>query len=126
MPASYTIDRERGVLLTVFEGVVTLEEVKSIQAAVRADPQFDPKLKSLTDMTRLTMFTASSDQVRSVLSASPIDRESRRALITSPGLSYGFGRMAETMSGFVGGPQTRTFSTEAEALEWLGLKTVSQ
>ena len=126
MPASYSIDRERGVLLTIFEGVVTIEEVKAVQAAVRADPDFVPQLKSVADITRMTKFAATSDQVRSIMSASPIHRDSRRAVITSPGLSFAFGRMAETMSVFAGGPETKAVNNQAEALEWLGLEPDSR
>jgi hypothetical protein len=118
MPASYSIDLHRGVVVTVLEGMVTLDEINALQAQVKVDEEFQPNLRSLVDLTRLTGFDFSSTDVRRILDASSLSSGSRRAIVGAPGIGYGLGRMIEILTD-ERGPQTRVFRDTDAALEWL-------
>jgi hypothetical protein len=118
MPVSYSIDLERGLVTTLLEGVVTLQDLAAMRALVKADKDFQPHLRSLIDATRMTGFAFNSSDLRRILNSSSLGRDSRRAIIGTPGLGFGLGRMMEILND-ERGPKTRVFRDADEAIEWL-------
>lgn len=54
LPFDYVIDKDRRLIITTAEGVVTAAEVKSKLDRLFSDPDFDPRLNELIDATRVT------------------------------------------------------------------------
>ena len=54
MPATYSIDVERKLVVSVAWGVMTSADVRAHRRALRSDPLFDRNYRELVDMTGIT------------------------------------------------------------------------
>jgi hypothetical protein len=120
LSASYWIDSKAGLVVTKLEGVVTVEELLTLQSTIAADQAFVPTFKVLANASAVVEMQLDSAKVRRLLDHSPFKRGARRALVGPPGAVYGFFRMAEMMSEN-SGIETQVFLDRDEAMEWLNL-----
>ena len=98
--------------------MITLEESFAHQEALRADPDFEPNMRQLSD-ARLATSPISAKGVRSLAKQSPFGRGSRQAILVASDLIYGVSRMYEAHTCDTG--TILVFRDADAALTWLGL-----
>ena len=85
-----------------FSGVVTAEEILAVRTRFLADPDWTPGFDQLGDLTRVTDFQASPDEIESL--ARQVERNTARfgdgklAVIAPESLIYGMLRMYQLFS----------------------------
>jgi hypothetical protein len=115
----YIIDRQRRLVITVGEGLVTFADVDGHQNNLIADPEFDPTFDQIGDLSRVTEFALSPDEVRIVAARHVFAPGSRRVGIAPGDLPFAMLRMFETYREIFGsGEITQVFRTREEALAW--------
>jgi len=119
MPATYEIDKQRRLVITTGSGRITLANALAHQEKLRKDPDFDPRFSQIMDLTRITEFALEANDIRRLAQGTIFFRESRRAIIASSDLVYGFGRMFEILREIVGENGIRVFRDLGEALDWI-------
>jgi hypothetical protein len=118
MPVRCRVLKEQHLVHTIWEGRVTFEDCIQHNRTLRADPDFDPSMKQLSDAcTARSAVTA--DQVRALAKMSAFGPESRRAVVATDDDTHAVTRMYEAQASDAG--EVGIFRTESEALEWLGL-----
>lgn len=116
MPASYRIDRERRLVTSIVDGVLTFEDVVDHNKRLSSDPEFDPTFNHLVDFTRLTKSEIRDDQVK-YLAASPIFKPpSRQACAVTKKLEFGVLRMYQS---YLAREQFGVFYELSNAISWL-------
>jgi hypothetical protein len=119
MPATYEIDKQRRlVITTVWEGL-TLDDALSHQNKLMADPDFDSGFSQLMDLTHASGSDLQAGDIRKMAERTVFSTQSRRAIVVSNNLLYGFGRMYEILRETVGENGIRVFRDMDEAVDWL-------
>jgi hypothetical protein len=103
MPYSYVIDKENGLILVTVTGVFTVDDVLQFRRQVRNEPDFDPNLSQLGDLSGATSIDLSADEVRILAETSVFSLTARRALVGSTHEVYGLARMFSIVRGLRGG-----------------------
>ena len=120
MPAKYSIDPERKLVICHAWGAVTDDDVREHNRALRADPLFDPTYRQLVDMSGITEDLVDIDTKREVSQNQFFAPGVRRAWVSSEDYSFAMARMyavaAESQGQTIG-----VFRARSEAEEWLGL-----
>jgi len=125
MPAHYIIDKERRLILTTGEGVLTFPEIKSHQNRLIADPDFDPTFNQFIDVTTVEKLDLSFEQAKTLARQAVLSRASRRAVVANEKSVYGMFRLMQTYhEGIKSASHVAIFYDRAEALTWLASKTV--
>ncbi len=106
------------MLSTIF-GVVTLADGLSHQEKLRNDPDFAPSFSQLMDYTQVLRFEISAEDVRQFAQHSLFSPDSRRAMLVSGDLAFGWARMFETLRENFGEKNLRAFRNLEEALDWV-------
>jgi hypothetical protein len=119
MPTRYAIHKERRLVLTIAEGRVTSDEVKSYYDRLQRDPDFDADFDHLADYTAATELDMSADAVRVLAERCVFSRQSRRAFVATRPALFGMLRVMEAHH--EGRSQVRVFYRRDEALKWLGI-----
>lgn len=94
-----------------------MEEAREHNAALRADPDFDPSMRQLSD-ARDAESTVSVDDLRLLARETPFGKLSRRAVVGSSDLVFGVSRQYVAFSG-PDAPVLHVFREIDEAREWL-------
>ncbi len=118
MPVAYRIDTSLRVVYSTWEGVVTLKDALAHSEALRADPDFEPDMRQLSD-ARFATSALSAEGVRRLAKNSPFGRGSRRAILVAADMIYGVSRMYEAQTDDAG--TVGVFRDADAALTWLGL-----
>src|SRR5687767_7971101 len=118
MSFSYWIDPDAGLVVAKLEGVVTVDELVSLQEQLRANRSFVPTFKMLADASAVSELRLDSAKIRRLADNSPFTSGARRALIATPGAVFGLCRMFEMISAKSGIP-TQVFLDGTEAFNWL-------
>ena len=122
MPFNYVIDVVQELVRVKLEGIVTFEELATLQKQFRADSAFLPTHKLLCDAREVSDLIANSTDVRSLSTNHPAAPGARMAVVAAPGsIAFGMARMFEMMSAGRG-IQTHVFTDMDEAATWLGVK----
>jgi hypothetical protein len=119
MSVRYTIDRPRRLILTIAEGHVTFEDIRSHQNRLLADPGFDATFDQLIDATTASQFEISSDEARLLAQRRVVSAESRRAFVATEPHIFGLGRMMEIYHTDLKYAHVYVFNSVDEALKWL-------
>jgi hypothetical protein len=119
MPAFYKIDRAHKLVLSTASGVFTLADALAHQDQLLADPAFDPAFSQLLDYTHVTKTELSTEDIRTLAVRSIFWSSSRRAILVSRDLEFGFARMFEMLRESEGEKGIRVFRNLDEALEWI-------
>jgi hypothetical protein len=120
VPAKYLIDLERKLVISSAWGVVTDDDVREHNRALRADPLFDPRYRQLVDMSGITEDLVDIQTKREASENQIFSPGARRAWVASADYQFGMARMysiaAERLGQSIG-----VFRSRSEAEEWLGL-----
>jgi hypothetical protein len=121
VPASYKIDKVRGVVLSHYSGHLTDDDILGHQRRLIADPEFDPTFRQLLDMREVEELAATAEGIRQLARGNPFVSGSRRAGVASRDVVFGMARMFEMMRE-QRGDEFRMFRSMDEALDWLDLE----
>ena len=125
MPVSYKIDKQRRLIITTCLEQVTLAEGLAHQDKLLKDPDFDPSFSQLMDCTRVNFSGFAGNDIRKLAERNVFSVQSRRAIVVSSNLDYGFGRMFEMLRESAGENGIRIFRNLDEAVDWLLSKTMT-
>jgi len=90
MPAWYTIDKQRRLVLSAASGVFSLAaDALSHHEKLTNDPDFDPRFSQIADFTQVTRFELSADDIHLLAQNGLFSANSRRALVASSKLPSG-------------------------------------
>ena len=124
MPATYSIDVERKLVVSRAWGAMTDDDVREHGRLLRADPLFDPTFRQLVDMCGITEDLVDTSTKQQASNDQIFAPGVRRAWVASKDYSFGMARMyavaAERQGQTIG-----VFREIREAEEWLGLPNPS-
>ena len=124
MPAEYTIDKQRRIILSRIYGEISDEEILQHRAELQSDPNFKPEFDQLNDYSEYTG-NVSADTLRKMANTRSFEEGSRRALVVSSKFTFGMGRMYQ-LSIRDPGEDFQVFHELKLAREWLGLDEPSE
>lgn len=120
LPAKYSIDVERRLVISRAWGTMTDKDVREHNRALRSDPLFDPNYNQLVDMSGITEDLVDIRTKRETSYDQFFAPGVRRAWVTSEDYTFGMARMyaiaAENQGQTIG-----VFRAISEAEAWLGL-----
>jgi len=120
MPASYVIDKERGLVISKATGMFTGADAEAHQKALLADENFQSSFHQLLDLSGMSQLVLSSHWVKQLAERSIFSEKSRRAFLVSGQLPIGMSRMFATYREIAGGrEQIKIFEDREEAMRWL-------
>jgi hypothetical protein len=125
MPATYAIDKQRRLVITTVSGQLTLADALAHQNKILKDSDFDPSFSQLIDLTRASGSDLEARDIRKMAERKIFSPESRRAIVASSNLLYGFGRMFEILREGAGESGIRIFRDLDEAVDWLLSKSTA-
>src|SRR5690349_15306131 len=97
MPLTITVDKARGLVITHGSGVLTLEDIASARAQVRANPDFDPTFYELFDVRDIVEAQLSGAEIPRIAASSVLAPGVCRAFVVANQKQHGLARM---FSGF--------------------------
>ena len=119
MPASYSVDRERGLILVVAVGRLTGEEILSEQRRMTEDPAIGPGLDMIWDARAVGELEADREHLMQLSESRILSSGTRRAIVVAKDETFGVARIFELMRG--DSPETtQVFRSMDDALVWLG------
>ena len=119
MPICYKIDKDRKLVLSTGSGFVTKMEALAHQDQVLNDPDFDPSFSQLADFAQLTNTDIGMSDLGTFAQRDAFSISSRRAIIVSGDIAYGFAKIFELYRQLAGAHGIRVFRTSDEAWNWL-------
>jgi hypothetical protein len=115
---SFRIDVAERIVRSVVVGDLDAEDAVEVNARLVADPDFDPDLDHLCDLTRVERVPLDSAGIDFVVTSSPFSAASRQAIVVSDKTTYGLTRMFQSHAeGTLG--ELRIFHTIEDAHAWL-------
>ncbi len=120
MPASHRIDPGQHLVVRVFEGVVTDDDLLRDTEALRSAPDYKPEYRQLIDARGVERADVSTQVIRDLARASPGAADARRAFVAASDLVFGLARMFEIQRADAP-EEVRVFRDMDEARAWLGL-----
>lgn len=120
MPISYTVDKERNVVLVTWQGDVTAQDYRQHLRTLLEDPDALRAGKSLTDLTdaKVLVSGAELNAIGSAEAAPRLaGREWKTAVLVSSVVNYGVARQYQILSQAEG--SDAVFRDRAAALAWL-------
>jgi hypothetical protein len=125
MSATYEIDKQRRLVISTGLDPFTLADALAHQERLLKDPDFDADFSHIMDFTRITGVDLEAGDIRRLAERRIFSSESRRAIIVSTDLVYGFGRMFEMIRENLGENGIRVFRDLDVALDWILSKSKS-
>jgi hypothetical protein len=119
MPAFFRIEKKRRLVISTISGVFTLADGLAYQEKLLKDADFDPHFSQLVDCTQVTRLELGSNEVRRLAQRSIFSPDSRRAILVSNDLVFGFARMFVMFREAAGETGVRIFRDLDEALFWV-------
>jgi len=119
VPATYTIDVARGLVVTRLWGRLTDEDLIDHQQRLRTDPEFDPGFRQFADFSDVEETTIAPEVIRELARTNPWGAGARRAMLAPSDLLFGLARMFEMLDEHL--DEVRVFRNADEARAWLGL-----
>lgn len=122
MPVRSAIHKNLRLVVTIEEGRVTFDDMRTNQDRLLTDPDFDPDFNQLSDVTLATDTDLSPDNIRALFKRKVFSVTARRAVVAPDAFTYGMARMLETYVELSkNGPKVAVFRDRPSALMWLGL-----
>jgi hypothetical protein len=118
LPATYTIDTERKLVITRIWGAATEDEIFEHGQSLRNDPQFRADFRQLVDMRDLTAILVGSEVIRDASRHQFFAPGVRRALVANSDASFGMARMY-AISSEAEGQTIQVFRDISAAEAWL-------
>jgi hypothetical protein len=117
--AFYTIDKERRLVLSSGDGVLTKEDLWGHMERLSKDPDFNPGFCQVLDFTQITALEVEPEDVRQLAQRNIFSPRSRRAFVVKDDLQFGLARMFEIHRELKGETGIRVFRTFDEAMDWI-------
>ena len=120
MPAAYTVDLTRSLVLSRGWGVLTDRELLAHVHALTIDSRFAPHFRQLVDLRDVmdVQFTAST--IREMARLNPFGAGARRALVVTSDEIFGMARIYQLMTD-ESPNELQIFRKADYALQWLGI-----
>jgi hypothetical protein len=120
LPASYTIDIDRKLVVTRIWGAATDDEIFDHGQRLRNDPQFRPDFRQLVDMSELTEIRVGTGVIRDASRNQFFSPGVRRAVVANSDAAFGMARMYAIASE-IEGQTIEVFRNMNAAEAWLEL-----
>ena len=120
MPAGYTIDLERSLVLSRGWGVLTDRELLAHVRALTADPRFAQNFCQLGDLRDVTDVQITAATIREMVRLNPFWAGARRALVVTSDVVFGMARMYQILRD-ESPDELEIFREMDGALQWLGV-----
>ena len=117
MPVEHRFDLAQRIVFCRAWGALTDHDLQTYQAAVSADPSFDPDLGQLYDGTGITDLQITSAALVLLLKQTRFAATARRAFVVASDVTFGMARMYSLLSGHES--TIRVFRDRESAIEWL-------
>lgn len=119
MPADYTIDKERRLVLSTGTGYLSKEDVLGHMDRISSDPDFDPTFSQLLDFTEVTEIGFGPQEVREFAERNIFAPRARRAFLVQNDLHFALARMFEIHRELRGESGIAVFRNMDEAMDWI-------
>ena len=120
MPAGYTIDLARSLVLTRGWDVVTDRELLAHVRALAADPRFARNFCQLADLRDVTDVQVTAATIKEMVRLNPFWAGARRALVVTSDVVFGMARMYQILRD-ESPDELEIFRKMDGALQWLGI-----
>lgn len=120
MPANYSIDVVRHLVVSRGWGTLTEEAMLGHARRLAGDPRFRRDMRHLFSFRDVTDARLSSNAVGAVAMANPFGAGAQRAILVGSEVAFGVARMYELLR-TPAPDQLQVFRELEPALEWLGL-----
>ena len=125
MPYSYSIRKEKRLVISIGLGLVTFAELKANADKLAKDPDFNPEFDQLVDATAMAELQVSVDEARTLAQVNLFSPNSRRAFVAPQPAAFGMIRLWSAYHELRSEPSdVAVFSDLATALAWLGRDTM--
>ena len=121
MPADFSIDVKHRMVFSKATGVLTVGNVLDHMDRLIHHPDFLPAFNQIFDMREVTEIEMSNEDIKRLAGPNIFATESHRALLVTPGLQFGLGRMFATYRELAGETGIRILTDEKEARSWVSL-----
>ena len=122
MPLTYRIDSDLDLIVTIGEGVVTLDEFRAYRAELMTDPQAHSGMQRLVDLRGVEQVAMPSTCVHTMVrkDGELVKRigHTRTAMVVGSDETFGMARMYQAVST---SEEIEVFRDIADAREWLRL-----
>ncbi len=113
------VDPSNRIVVTLFSGSVTIDDVKASCQGIKANPEFHPDFRQFIDLSKASELHLHYQDLNQLAEINdPFSGDAKRALVGPTALSFGIGRMYETI---LNRPGFQVFRSQPEALTWLGI-----
>ena len=119
------LDFKSGIRSHKVAGYVTFEEAEKNISAIYSDPDFDPEMNSLWDMSDANLVPLTNKQIRDIskyFSRNLVNDKARSALVVSGDIDFSIARMIERDVFGLGFHSIMVFRNLDSAKKWLGIK----
>jgi len=119
----FSIDRDAGVRVAAFCGVVTDADLMEAYESLLGDPHYDPTLHDLLDMSGVERLEISADAIRELIKryarVDELGIRTKLAIVAPSDVAFGVGRMYEMLRGDDVPEEIRVFRESSQAGRWL-------
>ncbi len=122
MPVAYTIDREKGRVISWGEGTISWDDIIAHMDSLTKDRDFRPTFSQLIDFTKVTKIELTHDQIYELAKRTVFGRGSMRAFVAGNPIQYGLSRMFQSYRKMFGTETIHIFTDPGEATQWLERK----
>jgi len=113
------VDPSNRIVVTLFTGRVTIDDVQASCRGIKANPAFEPDFRQFIDLSKASELHLHYQDLNQLAEISdPFSGDAKRALLGPTALSFGIGRMYEII---LNSPGFQVFRSQPEALTWLGI-----
>jgi hypothetical protein len=120
LPADYTIDQERKLVVSRLWGTLTEDDVSGHNARLRADPRFNPGYQQLADLREITETKVGSRVVRDTARDQYFTPGVKRAFVADTDFVFALARMFASVAQ-TNGQVIEVFRDITDAQKWLGV-----
>ena len=118
MPATVTLDRERGVRITTAVGPTRWVEFLEVYRTIVGDPSQAAVKRTLIDLQHASLDAITRADVKAAVNL-PKRPGIRLAIVAKSPVVYGLSRMYALMQDFRGTSEVHVFTEVDEAMTWL-------
>src|SRR5579872_649614 len=88
MAAEYSIDVKARLVVTIFAGIISRDQLLAHVTKLRNDPDFNPTFAELVSVTKGAHINLSYSEIRNIVAADPFSTQSKRAFVVrSPSIT---------------------------------------
>jgi hypothetical protein len=119
MPVAYTIDKEKGRVVSWGEGVVGWGDIIAHMEGLTKEPDFRPTFSQLIDFAKVTRIELTHDQIYELAKRTVFEKGAMRAFVAATPIQYGLSRMFQSYRKIYGAETIHIFADRREATQWL-------